>query len=113
MGVLPDFQRTAVHDHGKPYYRYRDAAVPFDNNTGERDIRMAKLKQKISGTFRGPRGAKIFARTRGYLSTARKNGINPLDAIRDALEGKPFIPGETPIESSPSCPCGVDLRAPE
>ena len=75
-----------------------DAAVPFDNNTGERDIRMAKLKQKISGTFRGPRGAKIFARTRGYISTARKNGVNPLDAIRDALEGKPFIPGKTTID---------------
>jgi len=66
--------------------------VPFDNNQGERDIRMIKLQQKISGTFRTNQGAKSFCRIRGYISTARKNGINACDAINDAIRGQPFIP---------------------
>lgn len=69
-----------------------DFEVPFDNNQGERDIRMIKLKQKISGTFRTDQGAKAFCRIRGYISTARKNGINVCDAIHDAIRGQPFIP---------------------
>ena len=66
--------------------------VPFDNNQGERDIRMIKLQQKISGTFRTNQGAKSFCRIRGYISTARKNGINACDAINNAIRGQPFIP---------------------
>ncbi len=69
-----------------------DFQVPFDNNQSERDLRMMKLKQKISGTFRSENGAKCFARIRSYISTVRKNGLKILQAIQNAFAGKPFIP---------------------
>jgi len=61
--------------------------VPFDNNLAERDLRMIKLKQKISGTFRTQHGAEVFCRIRGYISTARKQGFRVLDAINSAMQG--------------------------
>ncbi len=66
--------------------------VPFDNNLGERDIRMAKLKQKISGCFRGPDGGEIFSRIRGYVSTLRKNDLNILEGIQSAFQKSPILP---------------------
>lgn len=69
-----------------------DFSVPFTNNQGEQDIRMAKLKEKISGGFRNLlSGARIFCRVRGYLSTARKQGWNILEALGDAIEGSPHL----------------------
>lgn len=68
-----------------------DFRVPFDNNLAERDVRMIKVNQKVSGCFRTLAGAKDFARIRGYISTARKNAVNVFGAIRDAFGGKPFI----------------------
>lgn len=66
--------------------------VPFDNNLAERDLRMMKVKQKISGAFRTWAGAEIFAAVRSYLLTARKQGLSMLHAAVLAFDATPFIP---------------------
>jgi len=67
-------------------------AVPFDNNLAERDLRMAKVQQKISGGFRSERGAAFFCRIRGYISTLRKQKSQVLSALRSLFTDCPIIP---------------------
>ena len=66
---------------------------PFDNNAAEREIRMVKLRQKISGCMRTFVGAQQFCAIRSYLATATKHGLNTLDALTQLTAGRPWLPG--------------------
>lgn len=74
-----------------------DFRVPFTNNRAESDIRMVKLQQKISGSFRTAEGAARFLAVRGYVSTARKNGVEALASLAALAAGRPW----TPMASGP------------
>ncbi len=66
--------------------------VPFDNNLAEQDLRMMKVQQKVSGSFRTSEGAIIFCRLRSYLSTLRKQGVHLLTALHHVFLGSPLLP---------------------
>jgi len=75
------------------YLRFTtDFQIPADNNGSERDIRMAKLKQKVSGCLRTMTGAGQFCVIRSYLSTAAKHGLAFFDALVLLTEGRPWVP---------------------
>jgi transposase len=87
-----------MHDHRNEVLRFFDQpGVPFDNNQAERDLRMLKVQQKTSGCFRTKTGADLFCTFRSYVCTAKKLGLNLLEAIGDAFMGSPFtVPFQRP-----------------
>jgi transposase len=74
-----------------------DWTVPFDNNQAERDLRMIKVQQKVSGTFRDVAGADAFCRIRGYVATLRKQARQVLTALELTCLGQPPLPCLVPV----------------
>jgi transposase len=80
-------------DRQDDYLRFTtDRRIPPDNNGSERDIRMIKLRQKVSGCLRTLTGAQQFCTIRSYLSTAAKHGRNFFDTLVMLAEGQPWLP---------------------
>jgi transposase len=85
-----------LHGFANDVLRFaHDLNVPFDNNLAERDIRMVKLRQKISGGLRTWTGAHTFTNIRSYLATTHKHGINALEALTQLHNGHPWMPPTT------------------
>jgi transposase len=85
-----------IRDRHEDYLRFAaDFTIPFDNNPAEQEIRMAKVRQKISGGMRTMTGAQQFTTIRSYTATARKHGIALLDALTRLTTGEPWLPQTT------------------
>ncbi|MBI5024195.1 MAG: IS66 family transposase, partial [Candidatus Omnitrophica bacterium] len=80
------------HHQDKVLAFMADFEVPFDNNLVERDVRMAKVKQKISGTFRSSSMANAFCRIRSFIATVRKQGLQLRDALESVFSSSPLMP---------------------
>jgi len=82
-----------IHRRLDDYLRFTTSpAVPVDHNAAEREIRMAKIRQKISGGMRTPTGAQHFASLRSYIATTGKHGIGTLAALTQLASGQPWLP---------------------
>ena len=81
------WERLKTHESAVLLFA-KDPQVPFTNNRAERDLRMAKVKQKVSGCFRVEQYAKAYCRISSYLQTMANKGHNPLLAIQMALAGE-------------------------
>ena len=82
-----------LEEHKEEVLRFlHDFGVPFTNNQIERDLRMTKLNEKISGGWRSMDGARAFLAIRSYLATARKQGQGVLEVLTAAFEGRPWLP---------------------
>jgi hypothetical protein len=102
---------TRMSSRADDYLRYaRDLRVPFDNNEAERVIRMSKLRIKVSGSMRSLAGAEAFCAIRSYLATATRHGTGWLEALTQALDGNPWIPGTA--LASPHCTAWRTWRGP-
>ena len=107
--------RTIAANLAERFTRDRDAvlrfatgfSVPFTNNRAERDLQMVKLQQKISRCYRTEAGATNYLTIRSYLSTARTQGVNVLDARRDLFEGHPFMPGVARARTARTSPVTI------
>lgn len=83
-------------DRQDDYLRFtRDWRIPADNNGSERDIRMIKLRQKVSGCLRSLTGATQFCAIRSYLSTAAKHGKHFFEVLVMLTEGRPWLPAHS------------------
>ena len=82
-----------LRDYSQEVLRFvRDFRVDFSNNAAERQLRMMKVQQKISGTFRSWQGATAFCRIRSYIATCRKRNVNVIDALSSVFDGSPLLP---------------------
>lgn len=90
--------RDRLWKHKRETLRFiTDFRVPFDNNLAERDLRMVKVKEKVSGCFMSLAGGSFFARIRGYISTLKKNKKAVLDHLQDALVSRAWLPSLAPV----------------
>jgi transposase len=80
---------SAYRDQVLAFWRY--PGIPFDNNQAERDLRMMRVRQKISGTFRSLQHAHLFCNLRSWLSTLRKQHVAIVDALRSAFAHRPVL----------------------